>query len=1380
MAKHCVNHKNKGVQKVASELGVNPLVAASRIALWQDEHGVENFPTIEDLRPPVIEEIHERVVNLNDLVSNKAKPLFADTSKDKVENPNSTLFHNKSVITANEVLANIKDNLKDLTPHAQELIKRAGNLINKSNVKVKFIAENQLKTGQTLMQYNANTNTIEISKDRLNGRTDQEAAVGFLHEVVHAQTVTALAKDPKDRSFAEQELADVVSGFMKKYDNSDLADEYGFTDEFEFVSEFYANPEFRDAVKLESGRWWQKIMDAIRRVFDIPSNPEYQKLFDTVVNFVEGDNITLDGIKRFDRVFEQRLVEDSEHATLEKSLSKFIHTAQDKIDSVIKKLEGSLRNKQSMSKQEYLDNTLQLAKDLEAHEQGAKWKAVLGYVKSFNKSVNGVEKLLDNMKKAKNVEKDDLVNSLTQYQEFLGAYDLLPTIKELVSKGSFEQGTFTEEEQKDFDELKTVLDRFEARYDTVKKDFLEFKRAQMIKVFSDPSYNTEVETKHRRALTKEYNALPKAEQDKISRNEYIHKMLTTRDKEDYEADLRASAMKIINDPSMDISASAAWLSDNINTNSRIMQIVNNIITNARTKMLEIFKGKDVALSNLYDKYIAEKGNGKPSEINRRLLEKAKDGKWLLKGEYNSVFRRMYNEELIPLFQAKKEIVEAELKKGFTEKDIKLNNEVKALNAKISAWYKANTKKDYIQDPADHTKLKKVTKPKDKFKNDFSKYSKAEMDMLNAYRQINIDNDEHYNGNNSLVEHILGASFHRLPSIEKSAIEYRVEQDAKGYGKDLVGDAFKVKVDDIGTQTRSEKFDSNNKVIRDIKVHYRGDIDTDKQSLDLATIFRKEMFNGLNYASKKVIKPQLNMIVDIVEGKDYYKTDSAGKRLVDKFAKRNPEVVYKGQFSNEYKRITGLMERTLYDTFSEHGGEFLGQDVNKMTAAMNGIAASISMSFNLASGVTNAMNGFTQLFIESVGNDKIQRDKVAKAELKYLKELPNTLKDMTNPTKTSYFNQLLELYDVMGGLDPAEQEAIRNTIMRKFASTKMLNVLNEGGEHMMHSVITEAILDGIKVMNADGNYINKEGHITSKEEAASIVDMLYMDENGILKVSDKVIHSDFNLSTKYHEGGHSHVSLLVKKKVFDLFGVYDVKFKNEVSKYWYGKTIMMFKNFFISGAQYRFHGASTSMKRQEDLTDDDRFYSSAEKEYVEGTYTTFLRFIRHGVIPTIKELSLLYLKENYNNLSEYEKANLRKATAEFAFTAIILPSIGLLLAALQGEGDDDDNELLYFAIYTNRRLTQELAQFRNPLEMNKMLSNPVAGSRFLSNALTFAYDVASPINFVPGKNESVFGYLDENAKKENTMVKHGKKLVPIWTQMEKNYKQLYGLQFGKLN
>lgn len=53
---------------------------------------------------------------------------------------------------------------------------------------------------------------------------------------------------------------------------------------------------------------------------------------------------------------------------------------------------------------------------------------------------------------------------------------------------------------------------------------------------------------------------------------------------------------------------------------------------------------------------------------------------------------------------------------------------------------------------------------------------------------------------------------------------------------------------------------------------------------------------------------------------------------------------------------------------------------------------------------------------------------------------------------------------------------------------------------------------------------------------------------------------------------------------------------------------------------------------------------------------------------------------------------------------------------------------------------------------------------------------TPVNFVPGENESVFGYLDENSKGENKMWNHATKLVPILPQLGVDYKQRHSLEF----
>ena len=525
------------------------------------------------------------------------------------------------------------------------------------------------------------------------------------------------------------------------------------------------------------------------------------------------------------------------------------------------------------------------------------------------------------------------------------------------------------------------------------------------------------------------------------------------------------------------------------------------------------------------------------------------------------------------------------------------------------------------------------------------------------------------------------------------------------------------------------------------------------------MFRNEYWNGQNYKEKSRLEPKLLMIADIAKEKEFY----TGK---------NKDVV--PGLSNTYNRLVGMMERNVYDIMSKHGGNWGQVDVNKVTNALNGYAAGLAMTLNKAASTTNIFGGLTDIFIEAVGGHRFNVKTFKNAEVKYTKEVlnGNILKDTYASVKTSYFNQLLDMFDVFGGLGQNEQEALRNSFARKFVTTKSGNILNEMGEHAMHSILTQSILDGIKAMDVNNNYLDKDGNVTTEEKGASLADMLYFNNDGILKMNEKVAYSKANLTVKYNDGGKSQINSLIKHSIFNLFGVYDTKYQSEFSKTVAGKWVMLFKKFFLSKAAYRFTGFGTSLKKKENLTDDDRFYNSAEKEYIEGTYTTFVRFIRETGIPNIQMMQTMYM--NWKNLSEYEKSNLKKVTMEIMLTSVILPLLGMIMTGM--DDDDDDNNLLWFAIYVNRRLIRELAQFRNPIEAAKMVSNPVAGIRLIQNGLNFMYDIVTPFNFVPGENESVFGYLDENAKGENKMWNHATKLVPILPQLGVDYKQRHSLEF----
>lgn len=1307
----------------------------------------------------------------NEVVSDKIQEITkVDTKKVNLESNKSMLFGDKSLkdsFTSTEVLQNIIDSNLDLSNSALDLIGKATKLLRNSRTRVKVISQEQFDKmtknskgeGTAVMAYNYDLGSvIYMPESSLSNFSNVEIVSSFLHEIGHELSIKAVL-DPQ--TMAEKSFNEFITKAFEQYEylgkGLNKSNSYGFTNVQEFVAELYSNDKFQEEIKDLDKNFWQKFITAIRRLIGLPKSLQNDNLIEslllikTVEDFINDNEIQLDNHKittsESNKVLLKRVEDDSQYSSLESKLDNLITKAKTKVKSIQERTIKSNRKNSTESKEEHIRRNKELLDDLDKYQKSQKWKAVIGYTQSFANTIQHVDSLLDTLLDTKNIYEDKLDGLLKRYKDYLSAYDLLPEIKELMSQADLKQFELTDEEKIDYNELKLFLAEANKKHDSIESKFLAISKAQVLQDFSNPLYNTEVETKQRDELLKEYNSL--SDKDGLTADQYISKMLTTRDLDDYKADLKASAEKTLNDPSKDITMVSAKLEDSLNIKSKTIQIVNQILAESFDKVKSLVITKTHQMSKTFDKFVKEKGNKKLSELNKNLIEKDSTGQVYLKGKYNIKFKEAFDNELRPILKARREYVEEAVELGLEEKDYLASKEFKEFNSQISKWYKTHTTKD----------SKRKTIPKPKYLN--KELTGIEKEVLDGYIKINKENDN-IEGFDSLVTNIAGAEFHKLPSKSKSDLERALELDVKGLTKDKWTDLTKIKTDDIGIDNGSEEKNNQGDIIRRVKTAYRGQIDPKEQSLDLETMFRNEYWNGQNFKEKSAIESKLLLVTDIAKSKEYY----TGKN----------KVVVKGELSNTYKKLVGIMERNVYDIYSTYGGSFGPADINKITNALNGYAAGLAMTFNLASGTVNIANGLTQVFIEAVGGHRFNVKTFTKAEAKYTKEMMNgnLLKDMGKSVKTSYFNQLLEMYDVFGGLGQNEQDALRNTIARKLGSRKTGNFLNESGEHAMHAILTQSILDGIKAMDENNNYLDKDGNITTEDKGASLADMLYFDSNGQLQMNSKVAYSAFNLTTKYHEGGKSQINLMIKVKVFNLFGVYDIKYKNEISKAYWGKSIMMFKNFFLGAAAYRYTGFASSYKKKSELTDDERFYNSADKEFIEGTYTTLVRFLRETGVPNLKMLQTMYM--NYNNLTDYEKANLRKATLEIMFTMVILPSIGLLLGA--AGGDDKDNKLLWFAMYTNRRLTQELAQFRNPIEATRMIQNPVAGIRFIQNGLNFIYDVATPINLIPGENESVFGYLDENSKGQNLMGKHLGKLIPIVPQLGIDYKQRYGLEFGK--
>lgn len=72
--KNCINPNTEEFKNLLKETNMNPIILAAKVSLWQDENGLNKFPTAQDLFSPEKVNFNFKAVNI--LSSDKAKQVF--------------------------------------------------------------------------------------------------------------------------------------------------------------------------------------------------------------------------------------------------------------------------------------------------------------------------------------------------------------------------------------------------------------------------------------------------------------------------------------------------------------------------------------------------------------------------------------------------------------------------------------------------------------------------------------------------------------------------------------------------------------------------------------------------------------------------------------------------------------------------------------------------------------------------------------------------------------------------------------------------------------------------------------------------------------------------------------------------------------------------------------------------------------------------------------------------------------------------------------------------------------------------------------------------------------------------------------------------------
>lgn len=1407
---NCVNTKSKEFQELLEASKLPSLLLEMKVSEFQEKNGLDSFPKLKDVSDKSV--LNKKETTLDKLIkleSNEAESIFStppvvnradglDTGNelvDKLFSSTDTIYPLSSIISKLERIFINTDN-----EFMVDVLSKLSKLKSSHNVKVRSYNSDHFDKG-TMMTYDSDISEIQISTDILKGFSDEAIVSTLLHELTHHITVDVLSRPEKDLTYSEKEFVQTVKKFYNKYKSnnhrlsSDANFRYGFESIEEFVAEFYGNPDFREYTKTLSDNWYNDFIkffkDALRRMLNIPKNKEFDTLMDKVFNYVENTEDVTKSLYRKQDIFAKQIkpAEDYDLTTVSKKADYLV----DKVKDRIKQLTSRAKKGQKKGRKERVERYKTLSKEIESLSELSKIKAIISYIGSFQNTLSSLNNSLDaKFKMTKvtyegvvynkvpnaevfrsdfnkyiapsdislneefkaandfvidselynNIENkaiaeftsQDFLDIANDYDGYLAAYDLLKDVKDLLASAR-KDSTLSREEKLDFRILDSKINELSAPHDAIEGKIKKLKKESMVKLLSDPSNNKRVITKWKKKLELEYKKLSNPN---YSVTEWIGIQMATTYKDKIDEDLKEDANKIISNPYMDISSMELNLSDLLNTNSPLINVISNVIGKLRDVIIAESNKASFVFDKAFKKYSSFNDSLSMSKKYGNLVElnKATD-KYYLKATYSVEFLESYNK------------MRAAVKDQYKDEvDVKEKETVEYKN-----WLKENTV-DEGGSPAPHPKfLNKNLTPQ-------------ELETIEFFKKKTKDNNNNaYNKRGGLIRTLYGAEFYKLPSKTKSAKERTLEGDIKGQVIDQWTDLTQQKVDDIEHGTA---FDSKGQELRRVKINFRGKIESVDQSLDLFTVYRAEEVNAIKFKHRSANENKLKLFVDIAKDKEYKKKSLTGSGWAkNMFAgKEVGGQVFSGSESNELKKIKGILETALYDITSYSDTKLGTADANKIVGKINSMAATLAMTANLGSATVNALNGQMMLVMERFGSKYIKKDSLLQAEINYSKNLPSIMADIQNPVKKSFTNQMLNMFDIIGGNNMTKQDFMNNSTTKELMSSHNLNFMNDGVEHMLSSVLTESVLRSIPVMNKDHKYVDKEGNVVDKDKAASIFDMLYLDEDGVLQAKKHFVYSEYNLVDSYHEDGKQSINYLLKKQVHNLYGVYDANFKPEAAKTWIGKLGLMFKSFFISQAQYRYKGISSATKSKDDLTDEELTYNNAEQEYTEGTYVTLVRTFW----PLLRRLNVALTKENLNDLSDYERANLRKAFLEIAVTSIVLPLIGAILAA--SAGDDDDE--LFFLLYSFRRLESELSQFRNPAELNRMITNPIAANRFLQNGFAVLNDIITPINFTPTKDESYLDWLSENSKGDNKMLHNAFKLAPGKSLFMNTYEQRYNL------
>ena len=376
-------------------------------------------------------------------------------------------------------------------------------------------------------------------------------------------------------------------------------------------------------------------------------------------------------------------------------------------------------------------------------------------------------------------------------------------------------------------------------------------------------------------------------------------------------------------------------------------------------------------------------------------------------------------------------------------------------------------------------------------------------------------------------------------------------------------------------------------------------------------------------------------------------------------------------------------------------------LDKTVDWLTGFTSRTGLAVNILGSQANLLVGKLQGFIEGFAGEFFSLGDMGYAEAKYFQLIMPYLLEYNSNNKSSLLGLLSEKFDVQEGFyQNLRRQGFQSSLIGKILGNANLFMLYGMGEHLLHNETMLAILHRVKVRRKGTqdsmNLLNAYEQCLTGDDSNKRIQ--FNPEQWELELPDGS-YRDF---TAEDEERIEKQIAYCNKTMHGAFGDID---KGMIHRYALGRLVMNFRQWMPGhyGRRYR------TMHYDADLG-----------EYRQGYYQSAFKF----VVDTVKELkrAKFDVASHWNELSDTERANLKRAIAETALLVLLtVQNISL------GEYKDKRGSWAYRNLmYQTKRMLME-TKASTPLSgfgpqgfvanMINILNSPVAAVATIQDIVT---------------------------------------------------------------